>query len=337
LKAVVSGYFGFGNLGDEAIRQVIEVELPKIGIEPVFLAKNKVKENEINRTNPIKIFKAVQNSDVTISGGGGLLQDKTSSRSLYYYLSLIYLPKLFGKKSVVFAQGIGPLKNERNRKLTKEILNKIDLITVRDLESKKILEEIGVKKEIHVTQDLAFLYQPKNLKKIEFNEPYNVLQVKGGEPVDIEELSDIARFMHYKTENETLIVPFYKDVDLNIAKEIEARTKFKVFIPENIDDVLSILNGAEIVVGMRYHSVVFSTMLEKPVLPVYYDDKVRNISKLFELDGIEISELRLSEFSKVFLKFIREKDLFANKIHEKLIKAKNDAKRNFDLLIQFIH
>jgi hypothetical protein len=39
LKAVVSGYFGFGNLGDEAIRQVIEVELPKIGIETGFLAK----------------------------------------------------------------------------------------------------------------------------------------------------------------------------------------------------------------------------------------------------------------------------------------------------------
>ncbi|BAL80881.1 polysaccharide pyruvyl transferase CsaB [Caldisericum exile] len=337
MRAIISGYFGFGNLGDEAIKNVIEKELTRLNIEPIFLTKSKNKENEIIRTNLFEILNEIKVSEIFISGGGGLLQDKTSSRSLYYYLSLLTIPKFFKKYSIVFAQGIGPITKNIDKKLLKSVLEKVDLITVRDNESKDLLKSIGVKKEIHVTQDLAFLYEPQIYKKFTFDEPYNVFQIKGNERFDVEELADIVRFMHYKTECETILVPFYKDVDLDIAKKVEEKTKFKVVIPENIDDVFSIFSGAQSIVGMRYHSVVFSLLLKKPVLPIFYDEKVQNISNYFEIEGIDLRDLKLSNFSRIFTKFLKEKDNFESKIKDKVIKAKEDAKRNFELLLQLIH
>jgi polysaccharide pyruvyl transferase CsaB len=335
LKAVISGYFGFGNLGDESIKAVLERELPKINIKPVFLTKSKSKENEIIRTNIFQIINEIKNSDILISGGGGLLQDKTSSRSLYYYLSLLKLPKIFRKYSTVFAQGVGPITKNVDRKILKSILDTVDLITVRDNESKELLKSIGVRKEIFVTQDLAFLYEPATQKEFNFDEPYNILQIKGNEKIDLEEVADIARFMHYRTEYETILVPFYKNIDLDVAKRIEEKTKFKVVVPEDIDEVFAIFRGAKFIVGMRYHSVVFSLLLKKPILPIFYDDKVRNISHLFEIEGIDIKDLKLSYFSRAFINLLQKND-FEAKIEDKLTTAKKDAKRNFELLLQLL-
>jgi len=87
-------------------------------------------------TNVIEIVRALENSNAFISGGGGLLQDKTSLRSLIYYTTLINIAKSLKKKTIIFAQGIGPLNKNISKGIIKKTLNKVDLITVRDEESK---------------------------------------------------------------------------------------------------------------------------------------------------------------------------------------------------------
>jgi len=73
--------------------------------------------------------------------------------------------------------------------LTRNTLNKTDLITVRDNESKLLLDQIGVKKEVFVTSDLAFLYEPAEAKiDPVFNFPYNILQLKGHETSTLKRL-----------------------------------------------------------------------------------------------------------------------------------------------------
>ncbi|PMP83685.1 MAG: hypothetical protein C0175_01345, partial [Caldisericum exile] len=89
--------------------------------------------------------------------------------------------------------------------------------------------------------------------------------------------------------------------------------------------------GAKFIVGMRYHSVVFSLLLKKPILPIFYDDKVRNISHLFEIEGIDIKDLKLSYFSRAFINLLQKNDF-----EDKLTTAKKDAKRNFELLLQLL-
>jgi len=336
-NVLVSGYFGFGNLGDEIIKEVINRELKKNNINAIFLVKEKKKENEINRTNIVEILKSLKEVDAFISGGGGLLQDKTSLKSLLYYTMLINLSKIANKKTFVFAQGIGPLKKTISKKIVKHTLNKVDLITVRDDESKNLLLECGLQNEIFVTSDLAFLYDIETLPTLPIEDNYNVLQIKGNENVDIEEITDIARFMHYKTHYETVLVPFYPAMDLELAKTINEKTKFPVFIPKTFGEAFSVLNNAKFVVGTRYHSIVFSIMLKKPVLPIFYDDKVKNLSKFIRLSGINIEYLTLSNFAKVFEDFIKQEKEITNLIENKLPQLKENAKRNFEILFEYLH
>ena len=68
----------------------------------------------------------IKNSDVLISGGGSLLQDSTSLKSLFYYLFVIFLAEHYKKKVIIFAQGIGPIKNPAGRFFTKKLLKKSD-------------------------------------------------------------------------------------------------------------------------------------------------------------------------------------------------------------------
>jgi polysaccharide pyruvyl transferase CsaB len=336
MKILVSGYFGFGNIGDEIIKVVIENYFKNYNVDTLFLTKNPKKSNEIQRDNFNLIYNTMRKVDVVLSGGGGLLQDKTSSRSLYYYLSIIQMAKTLHKKAAVFAQGIGPINKPYNRVLTRSILNKTDLITVRDNESKFLLDEIGVKREVFVTSDLAFLYEPTEVKIDPFfNFPYNILQLKGHENVNVEEVADIARFMHYKTQRETILVPFFKEIDGEICRVISEKTKFPVFVPKDIDEVFALFKGAEAVASMRYHALLFSVMLEKPVFPIVYDKKVKNLATLFGIDSLNITDMKLSHFAPEFTKFL-ETPFNRTELRERLKKEKENAKRNFDLFFQYL-
>ena len=89
---------------------------------------------------PFEILKAIFSNDILISGGGSLLQNKTSNFSLFYYLFIIFLAKLFFKKTIIFAQGIEPIKGFLPKFFTKIILKKCDFITVRDIKSQELLK-----------------------------------------------------------------------------------------------------------------------------------------------------------------------------------------------------
>ncbi|MFA6432089.1 MAG: polysaccharide pyruvyl transferase family protein, partial [Candidatus Margulisiibacteriota bacterium] len=136
MKAIISGYYGFGNIGDEAVLKAIidgfnkyqpSVQLTVLSSAPHFTKEiNKVRA--IPRDISFDLIKEIWETDVFISGGGSLFQDLTSKKSFYYYIGLVFLAKLFGKKTVVLGQGIGPLRSSMNRHICKWVLNYVDLI-----------------------------------------------------------------------------------------------------------------------------------------------------------------------------------------------------------------
>ena len=95
MRAVISGYYGYGNTGDEAIALAITRELKRLGIKPVLLSITPEESarlygcEAVARLKPLDLTRAVAGSGMLISGGGGLLQDRTSARNLTYYLGQI--------------------------------------------------------------------------------------------------------------------------------------------------------------------------------------------------------------------------------------------------------
>ena len=149
-KVVLSGYYGYDNFGDEAILSVLIDHLKQIGADITVLSHNPKKTGynyqvkAVKNFNLISLLFALKNCDVLISGGGSLLQDVTSLKSLLYYSFVIWLAQLFNKQVIIFAQGIGPLQREISQKIVANLISKANLVTVRDIKSCDLLEGWGI-------------------------------------------------------------------------------------------------------------------------------------------------------------------------------------------------
>jgi len=166
---LISGYYGYSNIGDEAILATLIRDLRSIlGTEDYnisVLSANPYATSTLNdgiftiqRFDIFSVLREIGRANYVISGGGGLIQDVTSWKSPLYYLSIIGIAKLLNKKVLIYANGVGPLKYKFNRFLSRLILNKVDKITVRDEDSLKFLNKIGVKK-IQLTVDPIFSFE----------------------------------------------------------------------------------------------------------------------------------------------------------------------------------
>jgi len=167
---VISGYYGFGNAGDEAMlcaiidairKEEADAHITVISGNPKETSK-KHNINAVGTFSALGILKAIAHSDLVISGGGSLLQDATSIRNTYYYLSIMALAKLLGKKVMLYSQGIGPLNRSSTRRAVGFVLRFVDTITVRDSISKDELVSLGIE-DVEVTADAVLAMQPADL------------------------------------------------------------------------------------------------------------------------------------------------------------------------------
>src|SRR5690606_16223699 len=115
MRVLLSGYYGFGNLGDEAILAGLGSALEHRGHQPVVLSNDPAGTERLHsfeaRHRVRGLVGALTSVDAVVSGGGGLLQDATSARSLTYYLSVLRLARAFGRRTAVYAQSLGPLSD----------------------------------------------------------------------------------------------------------------------------------------------------------------------------------------------------------------------------------
>ena len=148
-RVVISGYYGFANAGDEAMLAAIVGSLkdiiPDVDITVITGNCRMTRENHkvqaVHRLNFFAIAAAIRRCDILISGGGSLLQDVTSARSLRYYLWIMKIALFFKKPVMLYAQGIGPVRGIKARKAVQKVLQQVAVIGVRDRESKAELSD----------------------------------------------------------------------------------------------------------------------------------------------------------------------------------------------------
>ncbi|HCP15174.1 MAG TPA: polysaccharide pyruvyl transferase CsaB, partial [Peptococcaceae bacterium] len=172
-RIVLSGYFGFCNCGDEgvlmAMLQTLQTLYPNLDITVLSGDPDQTKANfgvhAVSRWNLAAAAWKLLGADLFISGGGSLLQDVTSAKSPLYYLGMINLARRLSKKTMIYAQGIGPLNFAKNRKYTVRILEGCDVITLRDQESADELAAMGLKKSVAVTADPVLALERKDVQE----------------------------------------------------------------------------------------------------------------------------------------------------------------------------
>lgn len=167
---VLSGYYGFGNAGDEAILEAMIADLRE-ACPGARLTVFSAQPGKTSRTHGVAavhrfsvpgVWNALGQADLLISGGGSLLQDVTSSRSLWYYLAVLGMAKARGLRTMVYANGLGPIRLAANRRAAGAVLRRADVITLRDPDSVRVLaSDLGVgRRDVMLTADPAFGLRP---------------------------------------------------------------------------------------------------------------------------------------------------------------------------------
>ncbi len=312
---LISGYYGFDNIGDESILRTLtsslrehipDCSLTVLSHDPAA-TREKYGVEAVDRMAPLAILRAVKRCDLLISGGGSLLQDVTSSKSLHYYLAIIRCAEFFHKKVFIYSQGIGPIDRPGNRRAAARALLRADGIVVRDERSAALLEEIGLPREkVVVTADPVI-----RMKKPEKDAGAEILHRAGvaldgrltvgwairekdkDSPFVAEILQSIRRLK--ETYNaQSVLIPFHYEEDGEVCRHIAAQLPDDTAVCLNekylSEDMLSIIGNMDVLVGVRLHSLIYAAIMGVPLIGISYDPKCTAFLNSVGLDSLSTKE-----------------------------------------------
>ena len=342
MDVMISGYYGSKNSGDEAVlRSIVESlrqERPNIKITVLSRRPEETKlSNNVKSIywlNVFSILSTMKNTELLISGGGNLMQDETSTRTLLYYLSIIKCARLTGAKVMLYANGIGPLNKEKNRQRVKDQLNQISLLTIREEKSLEELKIIGITKpHIEITADAAFTLEiaPNIQREESLNGKYFIISIRSWKHLDSEFEEKIARFADYVKERyklEPVCIAMQPQYDLDISKRVSAKIKSgaTVLIKRySVDEMLNIVQNSEFVLGMRLHTLIYAAKAGVPVIALGYGPKVEGIMDYMKQDFMtSVENVQYENIISYVDTIMENKDEISKKLKEqsKILKEK---------------
>jgi polysaccharide pyruvyl transferase CsaB len=271
-KILIFGYFGEGNFGDDLIFDALKKIFSNNFIIGVFSKKNYYKDViNFERYNIKSIIEAINWSDIVIGGGGGVLQDKTSFKSLLYYIFIIWFSVLTGKRVYIIGQSFSTFKYKISRFLVSKTLKKCEKIYVRDRFSLSLLNYMGINnKKLKYIPDLVFLIDIPN---ISYEKKYLGINFRSWKNLKPKNLENILEFL--KKEGDLLFFSFQDSTDLeffnNFSKDIIKDIKI---ISTKDEEFWNYFLSCKYFIGMRLHSLILATISGIPFLGLSYDDKI---------------------------------------------------------------
>ena len=283
VKVAISGYYGFKNFGDEAILSVLvnhlkslqNIDITVFSSDIDFTSKT-YSVNAVKRFDFKKVIKTIQDSDVLISGGGSLLQDVTSLKSVIYYSLIIALGLLFNKKVIIFAQGIGPLNKKLSQFIVRNLLKNCSLVTVRDEKSLALLRNWGI--SANLVCDPIYSLDVKS----EVKDDIIGVQLREFKTLNYNLLHKLALFIANKfSDKKVEIFSLQESQDLELCKRFEQ--VLKTLNPEIkteivTDDIVNRISKLSYLVAMRFHAILVALKCGIKTCAINYDVKVEKLA-----------------------------------------------------------
>lgn len=367
MRVVLSGFYGFENIGDEAILESIvdnlrsrfpDIDITVFSFSPEETAKiHNVKSLYRGwRRETFKKIQVLKKADLLISGGGGLLQDAYSTKIISgpipYYSLIVLLAKLWRTKVMFFSQGIGPVTSPYGKQLVKRIANKVDLITVRDAESKQLLDKLGVNKpDIIVTADIVFAFQTKETNTSRLDKllpsnkgPFVAVSVRPWFDQEdyLKRIADTLDLLITTKHITPVFIPMEGVHDYNTALKVAGQMTHHqqciLITPGlNSNDMIQLLKRCQFTIGMRLHSLIFSILAAIPYIGIVYDPKVESLMKMSDMNefSIPMNSINPVEMAKLSTKFLENREKYTPQIAMKRDQLKKQALKNIDLLEQY--
>lgn len=308
-RIAISGSYGGMNLGDEAIldgivtqlRASVPADITVFSLDP----QDTTRRHAVDRAVPIRNLTRkeaaaeVAGLDLLILGGGGILYDRDAAT----YLREVFIAKEVGVPVVVYAVSAGPLVDPSARQAVRAALNGVAVVTVRDKQARRLLEDVGVEREILLTADPALLLREQPLpievikaEGVEFERHLVGFSVREPGPaapdIDPEEyyslLANAADFVIERLDADVVFVSMER-TDVQHSHAVVAHMKNaeraevlrRAYTPQQI---LHFMGHLEFAVGMRLHFLIFSALREIPFVALPYASKVRGFIEDLEME-----------------------------------------------------
>jgi len=359
---IISGYYGFNNIGDDSlltsIIDGIRKKDPRTGIT-VLAKRPKALEKLtgvrcVNRFNLIAVAAEMRKAKVLVSGGGSLLQDGTSKKSLYYYVYIMRMAKKRGLKLMLYANGLGPLSTGSSRRLVAEIISEADYVSLREEASSELAREIGVERDINVTADPSFLLDTPHslwirhiMQREGIDRDFFVVSIKDGNnfdgaDTDKNTVGIMARDIRAIADKYSLMpvfVPMYKAHDRSITDALaDAVGRGKVIRDLTAGELLGIMESAKFVIGTRLHMLVFAASAAVPMLGISYDPKIDAFLDYVGENGgtPDLRSLSDGEIFERAKELLRDSDKLRQRLNLRAEELRQLAKNDCDKLAELV-
>lgn len=353
---LLSGYYGFNNFGDDMVIRTLVTELRSShpDLEICVLSKTpratsvSLNVDSADRNNLLKMMKTIDKSHVYAYGGGTLLTDITSRKSLSYYTVSLQYANSKGLKTAILANGLGPFLHKKSENNVKKLLKKVDILAFRDKKSFKYAKELCPGIDPKLTADLALLFEPSEKAKenIHLFLQENQLDAKNYFVVSLREWKNVPKnfisiistacdYISEKYNMQPVFIPLQPSKDRRICDEVAKRSTVSSVVAHtinNVDDVCALINGASFTLAMRLHPLIYSYSAAIPFLGLAYDEKVSSFIKEVEREEyIDVADITLESLKKAI------DDSFSSKYSpDCLEEMKKRAKGNISILSELI-
>jgi polysaccharide pyruvyl transferase CsaB len=291
VKIAVLGYYGFDNLGDEAVLAGILQTLRQGGTpDEITVLSNAPEKTEqmhpgvraVSRWQRGAVSSALSGTDTFIFGGGSLLQDATSVKSVLWYTLMALLARKKSRKMLWWGQGVGPLSSPLSRRLIKTIAHQADALTVRDEKSAQLLKEIGVRGSIDIVADPAFglaaVPQPISARHGFLFAPREWETDMLGQVIAMEDgLPLVQTGAPTAVSGGVTGLPMHLPHDREYLERLGFGNTYSPLYDwqgKTLTQILERVATSEMMVSVRLHSLIFAARVGVPFVALSYDPKV---------------------------------------------------------------
>lgn len=307
------------------------------------------------------LVKTLVNTDLIVySPGGSVINSRFFWRKQMEYLVPFICSKFYDIPMMIAAPSIGPFDLSQSNRVLKWLLKVPKVFIVREEISKKYLAEIGITKNIVTTVDSAFydgIKEEVNDKKLD---DYKELKeyLSSYEKVIGITITDFAWHVQYSKDRELsqritssfssflcrleqeeygiIFIPqlFGNQNDSNYMSNFASEKTFMLLDMYDTYFQQFVISKLYAMVGMRYHSNIFSAKVGTPFIPIVYEEKMEGFIDMSGLNDYALSLHELSfealneKFERLNLNYDRVKNVF----HEKLPLWKREASSTMELL-----
>lgn len=330
MRVLLSGYYGKGNGGDEALLATLLQMLPS-HVTPVVLSGNPQETSQrygvesYNRMAFLQVIQALHSCDAFIWGGGSLMQDVTSTISPFYYGGLMAIAQLMGLKTLAWGQGIGPLLRRQTHWLAKWNFAGCMKVSVRDRSSSDLLLDWNIP---HIlAPDPVWALESKPIKELaELPKPRIAVTFRNHPQLTETRLANLTRALvnlQTATEAFILILPFQKSEDLPIAEKIhlQLQDNSQIICLEEPEILKGAFQNVDMVIGMRLHSLIMAASEGCRCFALSYDPKINRLMEDLDIPGWDLENIpdHPQEISKTWWDFYQNSNPLSSEKIQSLI------------------